>query len=133
MPRTSWKPDPTFLLRRRRLAAAATTGDGRPRSCSPRRRPSARADALLFGRVTYQMMEAAGGPVAGRASWPAWMEPCAADDAAKKTVSRTLARRLERRLVRGDLGEAVRRLKEEPGTGSSWAACSSRGPWPSWA
>src|ERR671938_1917829 len=50
----------------------------------------AQADALLFGRVTYEMMEAAWRPPAtgGRPAWMAeWMEPFAwAIDAAKKYV-----------------------------------------------
>ena len=52
-----------------------------------------RADALLFGRVTYQMMEAAWRPPASGA-WPDWMQPFARTiDAAKKyVVSRTLSR-----------------------------------------
>jgi dihydrofolate reductase len=49
-----------------------------------------------------------------------WMEPFARTiDAAKKyVVSRTLERvDWNAELVRGDLGEAVRRLKREPGNG----------------
>jgi hypothetical protein len=48
------------------------------------------ADALLFGRVTYEMMEAAFRPPAG--ARPDWMEPFARTiDAAKKyVVSSTL-------------------------------------------
>jgi dihydrofolate reductase len=58
----------------------------------------AQADALLFGRVTYEMMEAAWRPVARtgvRPDWMAdWMEPFARTiDAAKKyVVSSTLDR-----------------------------------------
>src|SRR5439155_25154203 len=58
----------------------------------------AQADALLFGRVTYEMMEAAWRPVAqmgARPAWmSAWMEPFARTiDAAKKyVVSSTLDR-----------------------------------------
>jgi hypothetical protein len=33
------------------------------------------ADALLFGRVTYEMMEAAWRPQAPTGAWPDWMEP----------------------------------------------------------
>ena len=49
------------------------------------------ADALLFGRVTYEMMEAAWRPVAQtgvRPAWmPAWMEPFARTiDAATSAV-----------------------------------------------
>ena len=36
-----------------------------------------RADALLFGRVTYEMMEAAWRPSAASGSRPDWMEPFA--------------------------------------------------------
>jgi dihydrofolate reductase len=54
----------------------------------------AQADALLFGRVTYEMMEAAFRPPAGTGARPEWMEPFARTiDAAKKyVVSRTMDR-----------------------------------------
>jgi dihydrofolate reductase len=78
------------------------------------------ADALIFGRVTYQMMEAAWrGPSPAGVS-AAWQEPFARTiDAAKKyVVSRTLERvDWNAELVRGDLGDVVRRLKQEPGRG----------------
>jgi dihydrofolate reductase len=83
----------------------------------------AKADALLFGRVTYEMMEAAWRPqVTGvRPEWMAdWMEPFARTiDAAKKyVVSRTLDRvDWNAELVRGDLGRAVQQLKRESGKG----------------
>jgi dihydrofolate reductase len=79
-----------------------------------------RADALLFGRVTYEMMEAGFGPSAPRGARPEWMEPFARTiDAAKKyVVSNTLERvDWNAELVRGDLGKAVRQLKREPGRG----------------
>jgi len=78
----------------------------------------ARADALLFGRVTYEMMEAGWrGPAPDR---PAWTEPFAQSiNAAKKYVVSSTLGDLDwnAELVRGDLGDAVRRLKEEPGDG----------------
>jgi dihydrofolate reductase len=80
----------------------------------------ARADALLFGRVTYEMMEAAFRPPAGTGVRPDWMEPFARTiDAAKKyVVSRTLDRvDWNAELVRGDLGKAVQQLKRESGKG----------------
>jgi dihydrofolate reductase len=84
----------------------------------------AKADALILGRVTYEMMEAAWRAPARtgvRPDWmEAWMEPFALTiDAAKKyVVSSTLGRvDWNAELVRGDLGEAVRELKREPGTG----------------
>jgi dihydrofolate reductase len=79
-----------------------------------------RADALLFGRVTYQMMEAAWRHPVPPGTRPDWMEPFARTmDAAKKyVVSRTLQRvDWNAELVRGDLGTAVQRLKQEPGNG----------------
>jgi dihydrofolate reductase len=82
------------------------------------------ADALLLGRVTYEMMEAAWRPVAQRGArpdgMPAWMEPFArAIDAAKKyVVSSTLGRvDWNAELVSGELGEAVEQLKRESGKG----------------
>jgi len=80
----------------------------------------AQADALLFGRVTYEMMEAAWRGPAPAGARPDWMEPFARTiDAAKKyVVSSTLDRVYwNAELVRGDLGETVQRLKQEPGRG----------------
>ncbi|MCU0268488.1 MAG: dihydrofolate reductase family protein [Acidimicrobiales bacterium] len=82
-----------------------------------------RADALLFGRVTYEMMEEAWRkPATG--TWPDWMAdwmiPFAEtiDGAKKYVVSGTLDRvDWNAELVQGDLGEAVERLKREPGQG----------------
>ena len=53
-----------------------------------------RADALLFGRVTYEMMEAAFRRRAGAGARPEWMEPFARtiDGAKKYVVSSTLER-----------------------------------------
>jgi dihydrofolate reductase len=82
------------------------------------------ADALLFGRVTYEMMEAAWRPVArtgSRPDWMAeWMEPFARTihQAKKYVVSDTLDRvDWNAELVLGDLGQAVQQLKREPGKG----------------
>jgi dihydrofolate reductase len=79
-----------------------------------------RADALLFGRVTYEMMEAAFRPPATPGARPDWMEPFARTIAAAKkyVVSSTLdGVDWNAELVRGDVGKAVRRLKEESGKG----------------
>src|ERR1700720_3851278 len=76
------------------------------------------ADALLFGRVTYEMMEAAFRPRAG--ARPDWMEPFARTiDAAKKYVVSSTLDRVDwnAELVRGDLGKAVEQLKQESGKG----------------
>ena len=58
----------------------------------------AQADALLFGRVTYEMMEAAWRSPARTGARPDWMEPFARTiDAAKRyVVSSTLDRSMER-------------------------------------
>ena len=80
----------------------------------------ARADAFLFGRVTYQMMEAAWRPSARAAAMPAWTEPFARTiDAAKKYVVSSTLDRVDwnAELLRGDLATAVRQLKQEPGRG----------------
>ena len=83
-----------------------------------------RADALLFGRVTYEMMEAAWRPVARAGVRPDWMEPWMEPfertiDAAKKYVVSSTLERLDwnAELLRGDLGRAVQQLKREPGQG----------------
>jgi dihydrofolate reductase len=78
------------------------------------------ADALLFGRVTYEMMEAAWRPPAPTGARPEWMEPFARTiDAAKKYVVSSTLDRVDwnAELVRGDLGQAVEQLKQEPGKG----------------
>ena len=83
----------------------------------------ARADALLFGRVTYGMMEAAWRPSASGV-WPdwmaEWMEPFARTiDAAKKYVVSSTLERVDwnAELIQGDLGKAVEQLKQIPGKG----------------
>ena len=82
-----------------------------------------RADALLFGRVTYEMMESAWRQPA-TSTWPDWMDeweiPFAEtiDRAKKYVVSSTLgAVDWNAELVRGDLAKAVQQLKREPGNG----------------
>jgi dihydrofolate reductase len=84
----------------------------------------AQADALLFGRVTYELMEAGWRPFARTGVRPDWMQPWIEPfahtiDAAKKyVVSRTLDRvDWNAELVRGDLGTAVVQLKQESGKG----------------
>ena len=80
----------------------------------------ARADGLLFGRVTYQMMEDAWRLATRTVVMPDWTEPFARTiDAAKKyVVSNTLERvDWNAELVRGDLATAVQKLKQEPGKG----------------
>lgn len=82
------------------------------------------ADALILGRVTYEMMESAWRLPARTGERPDWMEdwmmPFARTiDAAKKyVVSSTLKPdQLDwnAELLQGDLGEAVERLKAAPG------------------
>jgi len=78
------------------------------------------ADALLFGRVTYEMMEAAWRQPARVGARPEWMEPFARTiDAAKKYVVSSTLDRVDwnAELVRGDLGKAVEQLKQESGKG----------------
>jgi dihydrofolate reductase len=79
-----------------------------------------RADALLFGRVTYEMMESAWRPSTRTEARPDWMEPFARTiDAAKKYVVSSTLDRVDwnAELVRGDLGKAVQQLKQESGEG----------------
>lgn len=78
------------------------------------------ADALLFGRVTYEMMEAAFRPPTRTGVRPDWMEPFARTiNAAKKYVVSSTLDRVDwnAELVRGDLGNAVQQLKRESGKG----------------
>jgi dihydrofolate reductase len=85
----------------------------------------AQADTLLFGRVMYEMMEAAFRAPAETGVWPdwmtEWMRPFARTiNAAKKyVVSDTLDRvDWNAELIRGDqLESTVRRLKQKPGKG----------------
>jgi dihydrofolate reductase len=84
----------------------------------------AKADALLFGRVTYEMMEAAWRQPAQTGVRPDWMADWMLSfartiHAAKKYVVSSTLDRVDwnAELVRGDLGEAVQRLKQEPGKG----------------
>ncbi len=80
----------------------------------------AQADALLLGRVTYQMMEAAWRLATRTVVMPEWTEPFARtiDVAKKYVVSSTLDRvDWNAELVRGDVGKAVQQLKRESGKG----------------
>ena len=82
-----------------------------------------RADALLFGRVTYEMMEEAWRqPPSGQ--WPAWMGESeiafarTIGEKEKYVVSSTLEKvDWNAELVQGDLACAVEDLKQAPGTG----------------
>src|SRR5687768_3598745 len=84
----------------------------------------AQADALLFGRVTYEMMEAAWRAPARTGARPDWMADWAIPfartiDAAKKYVVSSTLDHVDwnAELVRGDLGKAVQQLKQESGNG----------------
>jgi dihydrofolate reductase len=81
------------------------------------------ADALLFGRVAYEMMEAAWRPPAETGVKPDWMKLALSLDFArtihakkKYVVSSTLDRvDWNAELVRGNLEHAVQQLKQQPG------------------
>ncbi len=85
----------------------------------------AQVDALIFGRVTYEMMEAAWREPARTSARPDWMDewmlPFAHTiDAAKKYVVSDSLTQVDwnAELVRGDQLEAtVRELKRQPGKG----------------
>jgi dihydrofolate reductase len=84
----------------------------------------AEADALLFGRVTYEMMESAWREPARTGVRPDWMDdwmvPFARTiDAKKKYVVSSTLQKVDwnAEFLRGDLGEAVRQLKQQPGNG----------------
>lgn len=79
-----------------------------------------RADALLFGRVIYEMMEAAFQPQAGTGAEPDWTDPFVTSiNAAKKYVVSSTLDRVDwnAELLGGDLGSAVAALKRTPGKG----------------
>ena len=78
------------------------------------------ADAVLFGRVTYEMMEAAWRLSTRTMTMPDWTEPFARTiDAAKKYVVSSTLEHVDwnAELLRGDLGQAVQQLKRESGKG----------------
>ncbi|HEY8547037.1 MAG TPA: dihydrofolate reductase family protein [Acidimicrobiales bacterium] len=80
----------------------------------------ARADALLFGRVTYEMMEEGWRHPVPPGTRPAWTEPFAETINAARKYLVSSTRKPDgwnTELLTGDLAEAVRRLKEEPGEG----------------
>ena len=86
-----------------------------------------RSDALLYGRVTYEMMESAWRQQA-TGTWPEWMDDWmipfaqAIDSAKKYVVSSTLDHvDWNAELLQGELGTAVQQLKQEPGRGLSVA------------
>lgn len=83
-----------------------------------------RNDALLFGRVIYEMMETAFRPSKQTGAMPDWLEPwmlpfARTIDAAKKYVVSSTLEQVDwnAELLRGDLGDAVQRLKQQPGKG----------------
>jgi dihydrofolate reductase len=79
-----------------------------------------RADALVFGRVTYEMMEAAWRQPVPAGARPDWMEPFARTiDASKKYVVSSTLDRVDwnSELLRGDLAKSVQKLKSESGKG----------------
>jgi dihydrofolate reductase len=78
------------------------------------------ADALLFGRVTYEMMESAWRPAAPREASPDWVAAFAQTiNAAKKYVVSSTLQQVDwnAELVQGDLGQTVQQLKQESGKG----------------
>ena len=83
-----------------------------------------RADALLFGRVTYELMKAGWRPFTRTGARPDWMQPWMEPfahtiDAAKKYVVSSTLDQVDwnAELVQGDLAKAVQQLKQEPGKG----------------
>jgi len=82
-----------------------------------------RSDTLLYGRVTYELMEGAWRrPQSGE--WPGWMDASEVAfsevmDPMRKVVASGTLNSVDwnAELVRDDVVEAVRRLKEEPGRG----------------
>jgi dihydrofolate reductase len=80
----------------------------------------ARADALILGRVTYEMMESAFRLPGALTAMPAWTHPFArAIDAAPKYVVTSTLPRVDwnAEILQGDLAGAIRALKAQPGKG----------------
>lgn len=76
------------------------------------------ADALIMGRVMYELMESGWRHPVPPGTRPEWMEPFARTIGAMKkyVVSSTLSPTgWNAELLRGDVGHEVRRLKGEPG------------------
>ena len=93
------------------------------------------ADALLFGRVTYEMMEAAWRPPARTGARPDWMEPFARTiDAAKKYVVSSTLDRVDwnAELVAEIWGRPFSSSGGSRAGDRSWEAWSSRRRWRSW-
>ena len=79
-----------------------------------------RADALLFGRITYEMMESAFRPRTKPGDMPESLGSFAKTiNAAKKYVVSTTLDRVDwnAELVRGELLNSVQQLKQQPGKG----------------
>jgi dihydrofolate reductase len=94
-----------------------------------------KADALLYGRVTYEMMEAGWRQPMPPGTRPVWMEPFARTIGAKKkyVVSSTLDRvDWNAELVHGDLATTVQQLKSESGDGLVVGGVTLRWRWRSW-
>src|SRR2546427_12222415 len=86
------------------------------------------ADALLFGRVTYEMMESAWRPPAPTGAGPDWMEPFAQTiDAAKKHVVSSTLEQVDwnAELVRGDLGQGRSATQAGVGQGTVGGRCEA--------
>ena len=78
------------------------------------------ADALLIGRVTYEMMESAWRQPTPAEARPDWVEAFAQTiNAAKKYVVSSTLQQVDwnAELVQGDLGQTVQQLKQESGKG----------------
>jgi dihydrofolate reductase len=77
-----------------------------------------RAEALILGRVTYELMESAWRPPLEESGFPEWTRPFAEtiSRAKKYVVSSTLPSvDWNAELITGDVVDAVRHLKEAPG------------------
>jgi dihydrofolate reductase len=80
----------------------------------------AQVDALLLGRVTYELMESAWRRPPEPGAMPEWMESFAETiNAARKYVVSSTLKQVDwnAELVRGDLGTAVQQLKRQSGKG----------------
>ncbi len=91
----------------------------------------AQADALLFGRVTYEMMEAGWGPFARTGARPDWMEPFARTirrgEEVRRFQGRTASAAVHRSYGCWNSKFLMTTSTSSPSVGPAWAVYRGRG------